>query len=252
MSRETSNETQAFYEAKYAAGKEIPRTSKVYTLEQIPAAPPALDILDVGCATGDNSRIIKDSGHRVTGVDISANAIEKYKAAGFEGRVMDISAGLDFPDASFDMVFCSEVIEHLIHPEDLIGEMARVLRPGGRVLLSTPNSAFWAYRVLALLGFTLSEVQHPMHLRFFSKRSLTRAITDAGLKVETMIGRNMYLLIPGLRAAGPAMRKLGFVEEGRFRTGGSFWHLSYKSAILNGLFADTLIAMAVKPGKPAP
>jgi len=247
MSHNRPNETKGFYEAKYAAGEEILRTCKLFTLDCVPAAPPALDVLDVGCATGSNTSNITSKGHRVTGVDISENAIEKYKARGFDGHVMDISAGLDFADESYDLVFCSEVIEHLVRPEELVREFARVLRPGGRLVLSTPNSAFWAYRFLGLFGITVTELQHPMHLRFFSKRSLTRALTCEGLAVEQVLGRNMYALLPD---PGPKvawlLRRLGFKEEVRFRTGKRIWHLSAKSSRLNSFFADTLIAVAVK------
>ena len=144
-----------FYEAHYEQATELPRTSKVYTLACIPQGGP-LAILDVGCGTGENSEAIAAKGHAVCGVDISAQAIAKYRQRGFDGRVMDIENGLDFPDGTFDLVFCSEVIEHLTAPEVLARESLRVLKPGGHLVLSTPNSAFWVYRGLGLLGFTVA------------------------------------------------------------------------------------------------
>lgn len=238
---------QAFYDRKYTAGAEIPRTSKQYTVDCVPDDA-SLDILDVGCGSGANSAALAAKGHRLHGVDFSEAGIEKYCGRGFDGRVCDIESGLDHPDASFDVVFCSEVIEHMTSPEVLAAEMSRVLKPGGLLVLSTPNSAFWLYRVLGLVGYTVSELQHPKHFQFFSRRSLLKLLTGANLRPKQVLGRNMYVILPDLPAPlRGILPKLGFRQETRFRTGGSFWHLSAKSSTLNGLFADCLIVVMEKP-----
>jgi ubiquinone biosynthesis O-methyltransferase len=238
---------QAFYDRKYTEGSEIPRTSKQYAIACVPATG-NLRILDVGCGSGLNSNAMAAMGHRVCGIDLSEAAIERYRSYGFEGQARDLEQGIDYPDDSFDVVFCSEVIEHMTSPEVLVSEMKRVLKPGGRLVLTTPNSAFWLYRVLAVLGYTVGELQHPKHFQFFSRRSLLKLLETTGLKRKETTGRNMYLIVPG--GAGPLERilpKLGFRREPRFRTGGHFWHLSHKSTLLNTLFADTLIMVMTKP-----
>ena len=246
MTRPMHQSIQAFYDRKYVEGAEVSRTSKFYTIECVPDGK-SLDILDVGCGSGANSAALAAKGHRLHGVDISAAGIEKYCQRGFDGRACDIESGLDYPDAAFDVVFCSEVIEHMTSPERLVDEMTRVLKPGGLLVLSTPNSAFWLYRVLGLLGYTVSELQHPKHFQFFSRRSLLKLLTGGSLKPKQVLGRNMYLILPSLPA--PLSRLLpwlGFRQETRFRTGGSFWHLSHKSNLLTTFFADCLIVVMEK------
>ena len=242
----STNLLQQYYEAKYAAGVELERTSKLYTLRSVAGAG-KLDILDVGCGTGNNSKILAAMGHRLTGIDISQNAIARYVEAGFDGHVMDIEHRIDFDDISYDLVFCSEVIEHVSDPAHLAMEMYRVLRPGGRLVLSTPNSAFWLYRVLGLLGRPVSDIQHPQHLQFFSQRSLADTLEGAGFKIDRALGRNMYAIAPDFAPLRPIYRLLGFREEVRYRTRRSFWHLSHRTAFWNSFWADTLIVEASRP-----
>ena len=237
---------QAFYERKYTEGSEIPRSSKQYTIECIPANG-CLRILDVGCGSGLNSKVLAAMGHRVCGVDLSEAAIEQYRRCGFEGQAGNIEAGLNYPDDRFDVVFCSEVIEHMTSPAELVGEMKRVLKPGGQLVLSTPNSAFWLYRALGVLGYTVGELQHPKHFQYFSRRSLLRLLEGAGFTRKQTMGRNMYVILPGIGPLEQLLPALGFKREPRFRTGGHFWHLSNKSGLWNALLADTLIMVMAKP-----
>ena len=75
-----------------------------------------------------------------------------------------------------------------------LDEINRVLKRGS-LLLSTPNSTFWAYRVFSLLGKTLTEVQHPGHVRFFLKKSY-KSMTLSNFNIELIHSRKFFLLYP--------------------------------------------------------
>lgn len=97
-------------------------------------------VLDIGCGAGNMLEHI--DAHR-TGIDLSPTMLERARAKiGNDVDLEKMSAtALDFPDASFDKVICSEVIEHVLDPNAVLSEIARVLRPGGLAALSIPNES---------------------------------------------------------------------------------------------------------------
>lgn len=238
---------QRFSDALYSTQPEIERSSKRYMRDMVPRSK-SMRVLDVGCGTGLNARILRDMGHTVVGTDLSPVAIERLKEAGFEGYVCDVPAGLPFESGSFDLVYASEVIEHIGDTEGFLAELARVLKPGGMLMLSTPNSAFWPFRILGLLGRTPTEVQHPGHLRFFSKRSLTDAIADAGFADISTSARHIYFLLPGSVASplAVALRRIGFTPEYRLRTHSYVWLVDRLAQRASPFWADTFIVTAIR------
>lgn len=113
--------------------------------ELLNAALPCERFLDAGCGDGRHLVAVGGRAGRLTGLDISerilATAREALEAEGLEAdlRQGNLEA-LPFPDADFDVVLCTQVIEHLLAPERGVTELARVLRPGGRLVLTTDNS----------------------------------------------------------------------------------------------------------------
>src|SRR3712207_4463135 len=104
-------------------------------------------VLDVGC--GDGSFLdhlathVGDPRLHWIGVDYSEHQLAKAAALPYEFHRCDLDDGIPLPDASVDLVHAAEVIEHRTDPDLLVEECARVLRPGGRLLLTTPNLHAW-------------------------------------------------------------------------------------------------------------
>lgn len=127
--------------------------------------------LDVGARLGHQTRWLEARGYQVTSVDAEP---------GFEGcLVVDANQPLPFADESFDLVWCSEVIEHLLVPERSLAELRRVTRRGGTLVLTTPNSYAWLFRALALVGLTPERIQRSDHLHFFDAEDVRRLAPDA-------------------------------------------------------------------------
>jgi methionine biosynthesis protein MetW len=152
--------------------------------------------LDVGCGSGNSYAVeIARRGASWVGVDVSENAVEAARATGLDARVIDDAAELPFPDESFDLVLCIEVLEHLFSPHRAASEIRRVLRPGGRLVCSTPNVGYWRLRVNMLFGLwnpigdelSIEQPWRDPHIRFFTPSTLERMLRLVGFR-EVKIG----------------------------------------------------------------
>ena len=140
---------------------------------------------------------------RLVGMDV----VPPPEGGSWRAVTGDIAGRLPFADDAFDVVVAGEVLEHVPHPDLMLAEIRRVLTPGGRLLLSTPNIVGWANRVLVPLGIqplfteTSSEVhlgrrwralgqgnQVQGHLKVFSHRALIEILERTGFTVLRVLG----------------------------------------------------------------
>ena len=147
-------------------------------------APPPGRLLDVGCGTGDFLRTARDRGWDVQGTELSRDAIETARADGLSvvgGEIWEAA----LPTASFDVVTSWHVLEHVPDPRRFMGEIHRILRPGGRLILATPNLDDRIFRLAYLLARGrwprfYEAGEREVHLFFFSIKTLRRLVSTAG------------------------------------------------------------------------
>jgi 2-polyprenyl-3-methyl-5-hydroxy-6-metoxy-1,4-benzoquinol methylase len=138
---------------------------------------PAGRMLDVGCGNGRFLRKMAGLGWACEGLDFSETAVAVCRAAGLNVRRGDLfSAGLG--DASFDLVTARHVIEHVPDPAAFVREAGRILKPGGRLLIQTPNSAALGRPWFGSRWFA-NDI--PRHLVLFSRSNLDRLAARSGL-----------------------------------------------------------------------
>jgi 2-polyprenyl-3-methyl-5-hydroxy-6-metoxy-1,4-benzoquinol methylase len=143
-------------------------------------------IVEIGGGAAEFSRRLKALNINVTFTDLSETNIQRATELGFEAHRVDLNLGLPgLADNSFDGAVMLEIIEHVVGAEHLLSEVARVLRPGGFLILSTPNFSSWQNRLRILSG-NLSH-DEGYHFRFFNPKVLRQRVEAAGLRVDRTV-----------------------------------------------------------------
>ena len=179
----------------------------------IGSAPPG-KLLEVGSGSGRFLDRMRRAGWQVQGTDfdlaVAHRVRDKY---GLQIDVGDL-AGLRYPAGAYDVVAMSQVIEHVHDPLALLRECRRVLRPGGRMVLSTPNAAGLAHR---RYGRCWRGLEPPRHLHIFTPSALAECAHAGGLKVEMM--RTLSAESAGIYRASDAIQR----AQGQGRNGSAAW-----------------------------
>lgn len=200
-------------------------------------APAGATVLEVGVTPGQCTELLVAAGYRVSGADLNPdNRRALWDRLGVEVRQVNLEREpLPFADASFDRVVFSEVIEHLVYsPLPVLREFHRVLRPGGRVVISTPNELYVKSRLRALLRIiawqslaTRNEFQHQMllegearyttHSRTYTMHELCWMVEQAGLHVVRQRYEAPWEKV-GVEAARLRTHPLRVIAKGAFAT----------------------------------
>jgi SAM-dependent methyltransferase len=139
------------------------------------------DVLEAGCGEGYGADLIANVARRVIGLDYDESAVEHVRARYPRVEMHHGNlAALPLPDASVDVVVNFQVIEHLWDQGQFVAECLRVLRPGGVLLMSTPN------RITFTPGSDTP--LNPFHTRELNAAELTELLTDQGFAMEGMYG----------------------------------------------------------------
>jgi 2-polyprenyl-6-hydroxyphenyl methylase/3-demethylubiquinone-9 3-methyltransferase len=142
---------------------------------------PGERVLDLGAGAGRFVRALGEAGADAVGVELAEAALERARrtAPGADLRLVAPDGSLPLEHRSVDLVWCSEVLEHVADVAGLLVEVRRVLRPGGRLLATVPFHGRVQGALIALTRFDAHFDPLGQHLRFFTRTSLA-ATLDAG------------------------------------------------------------------------
>ena len=169
-------------------------------------------ILDVGCGNGRDLPYLVQTGCHCVAIDYSPGMVDQTRRRldRIGAHNVDVSVGdatsLRFPDNEFDKVFSSEVIEHIPRWEEAVREMVRVLKPGGLLVLTTPNRRSWYGfdRYVVLQTLLRRKWNHPLD-EWKTRGELKRALAAAGARPERWVG---ICYVPGFALTYRAPRPL--------------------------------------------
>ena len=196
-----------FYSKGYYAGLvSEPRFRKVL---QIATRLGGRYFLDIGCGDASFTLLLKQGlkADEAFGIEISAEAVGILNGKGIKAYQLDIDEQtFPFTNDYFDLVYCGEIIEHLFNPDHLLDEVQRILKPGGKCIITTPNLAGWPNRLSLLLGYqpfaTSVSPEHEEagklilkgdegqwgHIRVFTIRALKELLKIHAFKILSIAG----------------------------------------------------------------
>jgi 2-polyprenyl-3-methyl-5-hydroxy-6-metoxy-1,4-benzoquinol methylase len=149
-----------------------------------------LSVCEIGCGNGAKLKFIKDVGYEVIGVEPDDAAREVAISEGLKvlpGTAEALPKELD--DAKFDVIFLNHVLEHVREPKLALQNAKKLLSPGGKIIIETPNNISIGFKQSVIIWHFLDV---PRHLSFFTSNSLKLLCKNEGLKVEELEFRGYY------------------------------------------------------------
>jgi SAM-dependent methyltransferase/GT2 family glycosyltransferase len=155
----------------------------------------------LGCSGGLLAELLRKQRHHVTGVEMfetpaTRERLDRFVQGDLENGIPSEVGG------GFDVVIAADVLEHLRNGDDLLRQMAGVLAPGGRVLISVPNFGHWYPRLRTLFGvfdYDQRGILDRTHVRFFTRRSLLRSVKTTGFDVSQLHVTGLPIDVVGSR-----------------------------------------------------
>lgn len=202
------------------------REHRAIDLLRGPTSPAGGRLLDVGCGHGlflqalDRQLELSARGWSLQGVDYSEFVLERARRLPYGFRQCNLDEGIPYEDEAFDVVYAGEVIEHVYNPDLLVREARRTLRPGGSLVITTPNIQAWYNRALFAAGIQplfyetstkstavgagplarLKRGETPVgHLRLFNRRALLDLLESEGMGTEAVHGAIFHALPPSMQ-----------------------------------------------------
>jgi SAM-dependent methyltransferase len=159
-------------------------------------------VLDLGCGAGRFVAALREAGADPVGVELAEGALERARrnVPGADLRALAPDGAIPLEDGSVDLVWCSEVLEHVPDTAGLLSETRRVLATGGRLLVTTPSHDLPRRALIALARFDSHFDPLGQHVRFYSRRSLARVL-DAFAFDDVRVRARRGMLVARARKA---------------------------------------------------
>ena len=145
-----------------------------------------LRILDVGCGSGDNAKLLKLLGHRVDGITISDVEADIVKNIVENVYIFNLENGLPELSGNYDIILCSHVIEHIVYPEKLMLDIKRLCNHGAQLVVALPNLMNYKSRIEILKGnfeYKESGIWDFTHVKWYTFLSAKKLLTKYGFEI---------------------------------------------------------------------
>jgi len=152
-------------------------------------------LMDIGCGNGNLLRLAKGLGWKAVGLEVDSAAVQAARARGLDVIEGSYSRLAEY-QGEWDCIICSHVLEHVHEPIDMLAEVAMALRPGGILLLSSPNATS---QVRTHFGNDWRGLEAPRHLTIPSLRQLKANLSNIGFSTRQVLRRPIATAIESAR-----------------------------------------------------
>ena len=180
-----SPELTEFYRARSKWRSSREETTRFRRAAALARVPEWSRVLDIGAREGGLRSFLPESV-KYQGIDITP------EFASDSVMTRDISEGIPFPDASYDVVFCIEVLEHVPNPFAALGEINRVLRDGGVLVVSVPNP----YHMKEIVWNLFRTPDRQGHIYSWTRQAMTRLGEMNGFRIDAYGGTYLHPPVP--------------------------------------------------------
>lgn len=210
-------------------------------------------IIDVGCGEGQMAHMIKNRTQAsIYGTDISKKGLLLAKQKGIITKQGDLNKKIHYNKDIFDVVISNQVIEHVINPDFYLSECNRILRRGGRIVITTPNLAAWYNRILLLIGvypiFLEASMRNKLAGTKFMKKFAASKQGVGHIKVLTVGALSDLLEMNGFRIENIKGIKRGFYYTNKWSLRSLYVLIDSIFSMIPNLSSDMLI-IATKVSK---
>jgi len=194
---------------------------QVLTPSEVTPSQPVPSMCDIGCGGGQTMAAFKQAGYEVVGIepDPAARALASKVGKVFEGTAESLP--VELAGREFAVVALSHVLEHCIDPAVALGNVKRLLAPGGTAVIEVPNSTASGFQMYGP-GWYFADI--PRHLQFFTEKSFRNALASTGLRVQRVIytGYTRQFSAEWLDAQKVIRERIG---RGAGASAGNIWRL---------------------------
>lgn len=214
---------RAFNENKYSQPFESSRLSRLRIKKILHLVGSGHRVLDVGCYDGTISLNLEKQGNTVVGIDAAESAVKLARRKGLTAVVCNLDEDqLPRGLGRFDVVVAGEVIEHTFDPDTFVQKLYTSLKPGGFLVLTTPNLAGIGSRLSLLLGKTPWMIENSLqgnvsgHLRYFTAGELSQLLARHGFKISVLtsdsVGLGPILTLPFMENIVPSLGRILIIK----------------------------------------
>ena len=184
-------------------------------VDALEALPPGGKCLDCGAGSGGQFQRLREISHSISpqnyvGVEWDSDSVSLARQKGLDVIRGDLNQNLPFHDETFDCILGLSVLEHLIHGCQFLKETHRLLKPGGQLILITPNLSAWFNIFLLAIGQMPSSGPHP-DSEFLLRKNTPIQFRDAGVShVEDAVPTDRHLVVFTYKVLRFYLKSLGF------------------------------------------